>query len=237
MRISLVIPAHNEEKYISPLLESVEKNRTEDIIEVIVVNNASTDNTAGVAGKFAGVRVVNEPHKGLTKARQRGLDEAKGDFVAYLDADTRMPPGWADEAKREFAHDPNMVCLSGPFHYYDLLPFQKFCAETLWSISAPITYWITGFMVLGANFIAKRDALIKIGGFDTSIAFYGEDTNIALRLSKVGKAKFKMQFFILGSGRRLIDEGLVKTFWRYAVNYYAVAFHATPHTQEYKDIR
>jgi GT2 family glycosyltransferase len=92
-------------------------------------------------------------------------------------------------------------------------------------------------MVLGANFIAKREALQKIGGFDTSIKFYGEDTNIALRLSKVGKAKFKMRFFILGSGRRLVDEGLVKTFWRYAMNYYTVAFHEKPHTADYKDIR
>jgi glycosyltransferase involved in cell wall biosynthesis len=237
MTISLVIPAYNEEKYLGPCLESVVKNRTSDIIEVIVVNNASTDDTAGVAEKFPGVRVVNEPSKGLTKARQRGFTEATGDLVGYIDADTRMPPGWADEALKEFASDPTMVCLSGPFHYYDLPPLQKFFAEMLWSITAPLTYWITGFMVLGANFIAKREALEKIGGFDTSIAFYGEDTNIALRLSKIGKAKFKMRFFILGSGRRLMDEGLVKTFWRYALNYYTVAFHATPHTQEYKDIR
>jgi glycosyltransferase involved in cell wall biosynthesis len=237
MTISLIIPAYNEEKYLGACLESVAKNRTSDIIEVIVVNNASTDGTRAVAEKFPGVRVVDEPSKGLTKARQRGFMEAKGDLVAYIDADTQMPPGWADKAEKEFAHDSTMVCLSGPFHYYDLPPLQKFLAETMWSISAPITYWITGFMVLGANFIAKHDALTKIGGFDTSIAFYGEDTNLALRLSKVGKAKFNMRFFILGSGRRLIDEGLVKTFWRYAVNYYTVAFHQKPHTAEYKDIR
>ena len=237
MKISLVIPAYNEEKYISPCLESVVKNRTADIIEVIVVNNASTDNTAAVAEKFPGVRVVDEPSKGLTKARQRGFMEAKGDLIAYIDADTRMPAGWADRALKEFARDPKMVCLSGPFHYYDLPYWQKFFAETLWSITAPPTYWITGFMVLGANFVAKREALEKIGGFDTSIAFYGEDTNLALRLSKVGKAKFSMGFYILGSGRRIIDEGLIKSFWRYGINYYTVAFHEKPHTKEYKDIR
>lgn len=237
MKISLVIPAYNEEKYISPCLESVVKNRTDDIIEVIVVNNASTDRTAEIASSFPGVRVVNEPNKGLTKARQRGLIEAKGDLIGYIDADTRMPPGWADRALKEFAKDPKMVCLSGPFNYYDLSPLQKLFAETLWSISAPITYWITGFMVLGANFIAKREALEKIGGFNTEIAFYGEDTDIASRLNKVGKAKFVMGFYILGSGRRLIDEGLIKTFWRYAVNYYTMAFHAKPHTADYKDIR
>ncbi len=237
MKISLVIPAYNEEKYISPCLESVVKYRTDDIIEVIVINNASTDNTAAIAKKFPGVRVVDEPEKGLTKARQRGLIEAKGDLIGYIDADTRMPPGWIDQALTQFAKNPDMVCLSGPFRYYDLPPFQKFLAEALWLITAPITYLITGYMVLGANFIARRDALENIGGFDTSIAFYGEDTNIAARLSKVGKIKFMMGFFIFGSGRRLMDEGLISTFWRYAMNYYTMAFHAKPHTKKYKDIR
>lgn len=237
MKISLIIPAHNEEKYISPLLESIVANRTDDIFEVIVINNASDDNTAAVAAKFPGVRVVDEPNKGLTKARQRGLQESQGDFVAYLDADTRMPAGWADIAKKEFERDPKMVSLSGPFRYYDLPPFQKILAETVWNISAPVTYWITGFMVLGANFIVKKDALLKIGGFDTTINFYGEDTNIAWRLSKVGTAKFKMGFYILGSGRRIMDEGLVITMYRYAMNYMWVAFFHKPFTAQHNDIR
>ena len=186
---------------------------------------------------FPGVRVVHEPDKGLTKARQRGLVEAKGDFVAYLDADTRMPPGWAATVKKEFARNPKMVCLSGPFHYYDLPPVQKFFAEGLWSITAPLTYGIIGFMVLGANFVAKRDALMQIGGFDTTIAFYGEDTDIAWRLSKVGKVVFSMRFSIIGSGRRLIKEGLIKTFWRYAINFYSTALHHKPRTEKYNDIR
>jgi glycosyltransferase involved in cell wall biosynthesis len=237
MKISVVIPAYNEEKYIGDCLKSVVANRTPDIIEIIVIDNASTDGTAAVAKTFPGVRVVPEPQKGLTRARQRGLMEAKGDLIAYLDADTRMPSGWATIAEREFSRDPNMVCLSGPFHYFDLPPMKKFFAEAMWTLTAPPTYWIVGFMVLGANFIAKREALEKIGGFDTSISFYGEDTNIALRLSKVGKVKFSMQFFIIGSGRRLIEEGLARTFSRYAMNYFSIAIQHKPYTEEHRDIR
>jgi glycosyltransferase involved in cell wall biosynthesis len=237
MKISIIVPAYNEEKYIGDCLQSITEARTDDITEVIVIDNASTDNTAAIAKTFRGVRVVHEPQKGLTKARQRGLLEAKGDFVAYLDADTRMPPAWPFIVVKEFSRKPDMVCLSGPFHYYDLPALQKIFAETLWALTAPPTYWLTGFMVLGANFIAKREALQKIGGFDTTISFYGEDTDIAWRLSKMGKVKFSMKFFIIGSGRRLLEEGLVRTFWRYAVNYRSMAFQHKPTTTQYKDIR
>lgn len=237
MKISIVIPAYNEEKYIGDCLKSIMENRTDDFLEVIVVDNASTDATAATAGKFPGVRVVSEPQKGLTRARQRGLAEAKGELVAYLDADTRMPPGWAATVQREFARRPDMVCLSGPFHYYDLPPAKKALAEGLWAVTAMPVFWTIGFMVLGANFVAKRGALLKIGGFDTTISFYGEDTNIAWRLSKVGKVKFSMGFYILGSGRRLLEEGVVRTFWRYGVNYLAGALWHKPATEGHKDIR
>ena len=213
------------------------ENRTDDILEIIVINNASTDGTAAVAQKFPGVRVVSEPQKGLTHARQRGLTEAKGDLVAYLDADTRMPHGWIDHVKKGFSKYPGMVCLSGPFHYYDLPPAKKILAEGLWGLTAMPIFWTVGFMVLGANFVAKREALLRIGGFDTTISFYGEDTNIAWRLSKVGKVRFSMGFFIIGSGRRLLEEGIIRTFWRYALNYLAGALYHKPLTEKYKDIR
>ena len=237
MKISIVIPAYNEEKYIGDCLQSVIANRTDDILEIIVVNNASTDGTAMVAQRLPGVRVVNEPQKGLTRSRQRGLMEAKGDLIAYLDADTRMPPTWVTTVKKEFAKHPEMVSLSGPFHYYDLPTSKKIIAEGLWTLTAMPTFWMVGFMVLGANFVAKREALLRIGGFDANISFYGEDTDIARRLSKVGKARFSMGFFIIGSGRRLLEEGIIRTFSRYAMNYFSTALRHKPLTQQHKDIR
>lgn len=237
MNISVIVPAYNEEKYIGDCLRSIIAHRTGDIVEIIVIDNASTDNTAAVAQKFPGVRVVYEPQKGLTRARQRGLTESHGDYIAYLDADTRMPPEWLTIVKKEFGRHPDMVCLSGPFHYYDLPPMKKTLAEGLWTLTAMPVFWMIGFMVLGANFIARRDMLKKIGGFDTAISFYGEDTDIAWRLSKLGKVKFSMKFFIIGSGRRLLEEGIIRTFWRYGLNYLSVALYHKPLTDHHRDIR
>ena len=80
MKLSFVIPAYNEEAYLPKCLEAVlvEKKRGKYDIEVIVVNNASTDSTRQVALSYPGVIVVDEPQKGLSAARQAGFLAATG---------------------------------------------------------------------------------------------------------------------------------------------------------------
>jgi glycosyltransferase involved in cell wall biosynthesis len=238
--LSFVIPAHNEAQRIEACLRSIEEilpRAGACPTEIIVVNNASTDRTREAAKRVKGVRVVDEPVKGLTRARARGLTEARGELVAYLDADTRLHPRWFEVLEREFSRERGIVCLSGPFRYYDLPPFKNLVAQFFWWASAPLMYWLVGYMVLGANFVARREALLRVGGFDTSIEFYGEDTDIARRLSEVGKVTFRMDFFILGSGRRLLKEGLLRTFARYAVNFIWGVVAKKPFTKTHTDIR
>jgi glycosyltransferase involved in cell wall biosynthesis len=236
-KISLVIPAYNEEKYIGDCLDYAIKNSEGRFFEIIVIDNASSDRTAEIAASRPGVRVVREDKKGLTKARQRGLEEASGDFIAYTDADTRLPKKWFETALDVFSKNPKAVCLSGPYIYYDLSGFKNMILTALWWLTAPLTYRIVGYMVLGGNFIAKKSALLAMGGFDTNIEFYGEDTNIARRLSKFGKVIFRMDFTIDSSARRFIHEGMFKVNFLYGINFlWQVAFHRS-RTKVYSDIR
>jgi GT2 family glycosyltransferase len=99
------------------------------------------------------------------------------------------------------------------------------------------TYLITGFMAVGGNFAARRSALEAIGGFDTSIAFYGEDANIARRLGTVGKVSFRISLYMATSGRRLKAEGLFTMAYRYSLNFLSEALLKKPATVSYKDIR
>ena len=108
-KVSLVIPAYNEEKYIAACLDHAIKNSGGRFFEIIVIDNASTDSTSRIARGFPGVRVVHEPNKGLTSARQRGFLESSGDIVAYLDADTRLPESWFDVLEREFTDRKSVV--------------------------------------------------------------------------------------------------------------------------------
>ena len=242
--ISFVIPAYNEAKNLPDCLSSIlaEVGCEQAQAEIIVVNNASTDSTRQAALGFPGVRVVDETQKGITFARQAGLAASRGRLVANIDADNRLPKGWLRKVLAEFENHPDLVCLSGPLVYYDLSRLKRL---VVWFYSRIVflVYILNhrllkvGSVVQGGNFVVSRAALENIGGFDTRIKFYGEDTDIALRLSRVGRVKFSLRLFIYSSGRRLAKEGVVVTGLRYVVNYYSVIFRHKPVTEEYKDIR
>ena len=239
-KISFIIPAYNEEKNVGNCIASIQKELTRYSMEsakaeIIVVNNASTDRTTEAATKYTGVRVVDEPTKGLLSARQKGLMEARGELVAYLDADCILNEGWLDTVFAYFA-DPSIVALSGPRYYFDMPKYKKMLADYMWWLTL-IPYYIVGYMILGGNFVARRDALEKMGGFDTSIKFYGEDTYIAKRLHKFGKVIFRMKFSVQSSGRRLTEEGVLKAYWIYSVNYIWVVLFNKPFTNYFNDVR
>lgn len=241
MRLSIVIPAYNEQDYLPGCLEQVlaevRRCADPDEVEVLVVDNASIDATADIARQIPGVRVVHEPNKGLTKARQRGLESARGEVIGYVDADTRMPPGWIDRVLRTFERKPQVVCISGPYIYYDAKRWQRAMVRLYWIFLAHPAYWMTRYMVVGGNFAARRSALEQIGGFDTEIAFYGEDTNIARRLHAAGKVKFTLRLPMRTSSRRLQEEGMTAVARTYVANFLSEVVLKRPVTQAYRDIR
>ena len=95
MKLSVVIPAYNEEKFIGECLQSIfhEIEGKNYDLEIIVVNNASTDNTRDIVASHPKVKLVDEPDKGLVKARRAGFLASKGELIANLDADTRVTAG------------------------------------------------------------------------------------------------------------------------------------------------
>ena len=247
MRLSIVIPAYNEEALIGPCIEAVERSAqaahlAQSEYEIIVVNNASTDRTHEIASSFKDVHVIDEPHKGLTRARQAGFMAAQGQLIANPDADTLMPRGWIARVLREFDKDPELAALSGPYRYYDLPLSAKVLTQIFNSFSfvAHIfnTYVLNmGATIQGGNFVLRRSALEKVGGYDTSIEFYGEDTDIGTRIAQVGKVRWIWPLYMYSSGRRLAAEGVFTIGTRYAANYLSVVFLKKPATVEYTDIR
>ncbi len=244
MKLSFVIPAHNEEENIGQCLLSIMKKLERDSynVEIIVVVNASTDATGEISRKYPGVVVIDEPKKGLVVARQAGFERATGDLAANIDADTMLTPGWIEEVLREFEEDPYLVCLSGPFIYYDLSIWKRTFVKLFYGFAFGV-YLINRFvfrvssMAQGGNFFIKRPAFEQTGGFDTTIDFYGEDTDVARRLNKVGHVKFTFALPIYDSERRLAEEGIIKTGIRYSVTYFWVSFSGKPPTKTSTDIR
>ena len=100
-----------------------------------------------------------------------------------------------------------------------------------------ITDMVTGELVFGGNFAARREAMLAVGGFDTSIEFYGEDQNIVQRLKKVGKYKFSWRMVAETSARRFNAEGVLNMVGTYAANFLSSAILKRPAIGSYRDIR
>ena len=235
LKVSLIIPAYNEEHYIEDCLNSIVLNVREYLHEIIVVDNASTDKTNIIASSFCDVKVIKEENKGLTKARQKGYKAATGNILVYIDADSRIHKNWFPLLVKEF-QNPKIVCLSGPYKYYDL-PKSKRGIEYIWRLACFAGYIITGKMVLGGNFAIRKEVLDQMKGFDSTISFYGEDTDIANRAYKFGKIKYAKKFYVYTSSRRFNKAGWIKTTWDYTVNYFSQILFQKSYSHEYKDYR
>jgi glycosyltransferase involved in cell wall biosynthesis len=248
MKISFVVPAYNEQVLLPRSLNAIrdEIARAGQVLgqdaEIIVVNNASTDRTREVAEAIEGVQVVDEPRKGLVQARWCGFSHSTGALIANVDADTIVPPGWLTEVLEQFAANAKLVGLSGPYKYYGV-PAKVNLVVAAYYRAAWLAYVINhyllnvGAMLQGGNFVVKREAMLKLGNPDLRFSFYGEDTDMANRLSKVGRVKFTFRLPAESSGRRLVGEGVFTIGLRYTMNFFWATFRKKPFTEEWQDIR
>ena len=248
MKISFVVPAYNEQallaRSLTAIREEIGRNSLKlgEEAEIIVVNNASTDNTREVALAVEGVQVVDEPRKGLVQARWTGFASSTGALIANIDADTVLPPGWLAEVLRQFARCEALVGLSGPYIYYGV-PRKVNVVVACYYRLAWLAYMFNqyvlnvGAMLQGGNFVVKRAAMLKLGNPDLRFSFYGEDTDMANRLSKVGKVKFTFRLPAQSSGRRLVGEGVFTIGLRYTMNFIWATFRKKPFTEDWQDIR
>jgi glycosyltransferase involved in cell wall biosynthesis len=101
VRISIIIPAYNEERYLKRCLDSV-ASQLEQPYEVIVVDNNSTDATVTIAHTYPFVRLLQEKNQGRVYARNAGFQAAGGDILARIDADAELPPDWTQSIRRYF---------------------------------------------------------------------------------------------------------------------------------------
>lgn len=234
MELTLIIPAYNEASEIGETIDVAKRMTKSGLREIIVVDNASSDKTAEIA-RAHGARVVHEEQKGLPFARIAGMRAAKTEYIAYIDAKHRLTDTWLSVAERTFSKYPHIVALSGPRFYVGASWPKIWLLDSFW-YTAPLMYRLVGFMILGGNFIVRTDALEK-AGIDTSIQFYGEDTDIARRLSKIGKVMFLMDFYVYSSARRFEKEGIWSTNIRYALNFLWPVLFGRPFTVKYRDVR
>jgi glycosyltransferase involved in cell wall biosynthesis len=242
LTLSVIVCAHNEAGYLGACLHSLlAQSRPPD--EIIVVNNDSSDSTGGVAARIEGVRVVDEPRRGLVVARETGRRAATGDILVYVDADCRAPFQWLEKIERRFLKRPSLIALSGPYRFYDWHICGRALIRAYDFTVAPLTQTLVkhvlriGTIFYGGNFAVRRTALEGIGGFDTTIEFHGEDTNVGRRLHAVGRVELVGDCYLFTSARRYVAMGTWAVVRLYVRNFVSEVLHHRPKDTTHLDVR
>ena len=215
MTLSLVIPTLNEEKCLPRLLASLSR-QTVLPEEIIFVDAMSRDCTRILIDKFK-IQITNNksitkfkiqiidslPTNSIAKARQLGSMAAVSDIIAGTDADCELPEGWMETVKNTFAKNPDVIAIFGPAGLYEAMPFlKKLFLKYADDLGILFNYYILRRpSMTGRNFAVKREAFLKIGGFNEKL-FTHEDFDLGLRLSQIGKVLYVPELKVNTSARR-----------------------------------
>jgi O-antigen biosynthesis protein len=184
-RVSVVVCSYNAERTMEACLASLEKLNYPDY-EVIVVNDGSTDRTLAISERFAYCRIISQPNKGLSLARNVGAEHATGEIVAYTDSDCVADPDWLTYLVAKMESAQLMAC-GGP----NFPPPENSLVPAAVAVSpgGPTHVLLSDDVaehIAGCNMAFRRDVLLHMGGFDPIYRAAGDDVDICWRLQDAG---------------------------------------------------
>ena len=185
--ITLIICTYNREKYIGPLLESIAKNDypTTDY-EILLVDNNCTDNTRGVCEQFCAehtdisLRYVVETEQGLSAARNKGIKEANGEIIIYVDDDAEVDADYIRNYAEHFKAHPETMAAGGPIEpLYEteepewMSPYTKALLTAWMNYGDKVREYPNGRYPGGGNAAYRKVVFDKVGLFNTELGRKG----------------------------------------------------------------
>jgi glycosyltransferase involved in cell wall biosynthesis len=227
--ITVVIAAHNEERRLGRCLASVQASAaalgaaSPATVDIIVVDNCSTDATATVA-LAGGARVVVERALGAVNAKTAGVAVARAPLVAVIDADSVCPTDWLPKIAAAFAADARLVGLSGPARYLGARAWV-YAVMWLWYGFWKLLQAIAGtaYYAVGTNVAFRRDAYERAGGFDTNVLVGGDEVGLFRRLRRVGPTRYTDELWVETDPRRT-EVGFFRFFFGTVVLHYVLNY-------------
>lgn len=209
------MPTLNEEKYLPKLLEDL-ANQTFDNFEVIIVDGKSEDKTLQITERFAKkitIHTLTSPKRKVAFQRNYGAKNAKGDFVIFLDADSRVEPKFLktiDSYIQKYKHlvyIPAIAFDEKQYEYTFIQNFINFILETSQFLNKPFSN--------GGSIIMQKNVFEFLGGFNEKL-YISEDHEIIQRAKECGiSAKFIKDISVVFSLRRISKEGKLTLLSKY----------------------
>ena len=193
MKLTIIIPAFNEEAYLPSTLDSIRtavahlRAHSKAEIDIIVVDNNSEDGTAAVA-QSKGAKAVHEAVQGIARARNAGAGHAEGDVLVFVDADVLLPPTLLEEIHATMS-DP--ACVGGAVDV-EYRPKRRSMRGYLWTWR--LLSRLTG-MAQGATQFCRKSVFDEVGGYDEK-TWIGEDADFFWALKKLARRTGRIVSFI-----------------------------------------
>lgn len=194
MKTSVLVIAHNEEKYIERCIQSV-LDQTQKPDEIVLIAHNCSDRTEILAANFPAIRVVSyKGPEGVPYARIKGFEEVTGDIVACIDGDSVADRQWLFQLTAPLVHNPTITIVAG----YVVITNSVFSRLTsLWQFMAnrKLFRTTTHLFAWGSNFACRKVDYERVGGIAPVIKlretlplhFWAEDLYISLALMQVGQ--------------------------------------------------
>jgi glycosyltransferase involved in cell wall biosynthesis len=183
-KISVIIPVYNGEKTIEKTIESV-LNQTFANFELLVIDDDSQDSTLEVIGKIkdSRLKVFSYPRAGVSASRNRGLTQASGEFISFLDADDLWTTDKLEAQFNALQENPQAAVAYSWTDWIDESgQFLRAGGHISVNGNAYAELLLRDFVESGSNPLIRRQALAEVGNFDESLT-HGEDWDMWLRLA------------------------------------------------------
>lgn len=216
MLVSIIIVNFNTRKFLSNCLESINKSTINHQVEIIVIDNGSKDGSVKmIKSEFPSIKlIVNNYNTGFGHANNQGIRIAQGEYLLFLNSDTKIIDGFFEKLSEEInkLKNPGAIGFKIKNLYGSL---QTFCGnfpnllnlfmeaiylDRLFKGSSRLFYRILNHdfyekqqridWVSGSCFLVKRNVIQKIGGFDEKYFLYGEDVDLAYQIKRAGYKNF-----------------------------------------------
>ena len=226
IKVSVIIPTLNEERYIENTLTSLKKQNFDEDYEIIVVDSYSTDNTIKIAERYAD-KILFDDKFSAGAARNLGVKNAEARIIAFTDADTIVDKNWLREIYHSFKKDPLIVGVSGISYVYDGTAIDNAIYKFGTSGIIRLMTKLNKPLFPAFNCAYKKKAFLKTGGYPEGWR-QNDDFYLSLRISKLGKVVFNKRMIVYTSARRQKKSGYSKLIPFYILNFINLVMKKEP---------